>query len=95
MCGRFTQRYTWHEMRDLYELVGDARNLQAHYNIAPTDTVEVVRPGDSTVTSEARQVMWNCCPASRSYGTPRNIAKATRFSGQTSERRHVVAADEV
>jgi hypothetical protein len=33
-----------HEIRDLYELVGDARNLQLHYNIAPSDTVEAVRP---------------------------------------------------
>jgi putative SOS response-associated peptidase YedK len=47
MCGRFTQKFTWYEIRDLYELVGDARNLEAHYNIAPTDTVEVVRPGDN------------------------------------------------
>jgi putative SOS response-associated peptidase YedK len=45
MCGRFVQRYTWDEVQDLYELPdGPARNLQAHYNIAPTDPVEVVRP---------------------------------------------------
>jgi hypothetical protein len=44
MCGRFTQKFTWHEICcDLYELGGDARNLQIHCNIAPTDTVEVVR----------------------------------------------------
>ena len=40
MCGRFTQRYTWREIHDLYGLTGAARNLQAHYNIAPTDTVD-------------------------------------------------------
>src|SRR5258707_553553 len=44
MCGRFTQRYTWDEIEDLYGLMGAARNLQAHYNIAPTDTVDVVTP---------------------------------------------------
>src|SRR5258707_13485753 len=44
MCGRFVQRYTWDEIQELYELPdGPARNLQAHYNIAPTDPVEVVR----------------------------------------------------
>jgi hypothetical protein len=38
MCGRFVQRYTWDEVQDLYELPdGPARNLPAHYNIAPTD----------------------------------------------------------
>jgi putative SOS response-associated peptidase YedK len=44
MCGRFTQRYTWDEIQDLYGLMGAARNLQAHYNIAPTDTIDVVTP---------------------------------------------------
>jgi putative SOS response-associated peptidase YedK len=41
MCGRFVQRYTWDSIQDFYELPdGPARNLQAHYNIAPTDAVE-------------------------------------------------------
>ena len=39
MCGRFTQRCTWREIHGLYDLTGAARNLQANYNIAPTDTV--------------------------------------------------------
>jgi putative SOS response-associated peptidase YedK len=43
MCGRFVQRYTWDEIQDSYE-DDPARNLQAHYNVAPTDLVEVVRP---------------------------------------------------
>jgi len=43
MCGRFTQRYSWREIADLYGLTGAARNLQAHYNTAPTDTVNVVK----------------------------------------------------
>lgn len=43
MCGRFTQKFSWYDIRELYELVGVARNLQTHYNVAPTDTVEVVK----------------------------------------------------
>lgn len=43
MCGRFTQHYSWREIQELYGLVGAARNLQPHYNIAPTETIEVVR----------------------------------------------------
>ncbi len=40
MCGRFVQRYTWDDIQDLYELPdGPARNLQAHYNVAPTDVI--------------------------------------------------------
>jgi len=46
MCGRFTQSHTWHEICDHYGLTSAAHNLQAHYNIAPTDPVDVVKSGD-------------------------------------------------
>jgi putative SOS response-associated peptidase YedK len=43
MCGRFVQRYTWDDIQDLHGLPdGPARNLPAHYNVAPTDPVGVV-----------------------------------------------------
>jgi len=44
MRGRFSRWYTSREIHDFYDLTGAARNLQAHYNIAPTDTVNVVSP---------------------------------------------------
>jgi putative SOS response-associated peptidase YedK len=44
MCGRFTQHYTWGEIHELYGLVGTARNIEPRYNIAPTDTIDVVIP---------------------------------------------------
>ncbi len=61
MCGRFTQKFTWHEIRDLYELMSAARNLQIHYNIAPTDTVEVVRPAEGGAT-ELVPMRWGLIP---------------------------------
>jgi putative SOS response-associated peptidase YedK len=61
MCGRFTQRYTWREVHDLYDLTGAARNLQAHYNVAPTDTVEVVRTADGGAT-ELVPMRWGLIP---------------------------------
>jgi putative SOS response-associated peptidase YedK len=61
MCGRFTQRYTWPEIRDLYDLTGTARNLQAHYNIAPTDSVEVVKP-DKGGGNELVPMRWGLIP---------------------------------
>jgi putative SOS response-associated peptidase YedK len=62
MCGRFTQRYTWDEIQDLYELMGAARNLQAHYNIAPTDTVDVVMPADDGA-NRLVSMRWGLIPA--------------------------------
>jgi putative SOS response-associated peptidase YedK len=61
MCGRFTQRYTWDEIQDLYGLMGAARNLQAHYNIAPTDTIEVVTPGGDG-TNRLMPMRWGLIP---------------------------------
>jgi putative SOS response-associated peptidase YedK len=34
MCGRFTQNYTWTEVHAFLSLLGTARNLRPHYNIA-------------------------------------------------------------
>src|SRR5262252_7585320 len=62
MCGRFTQRYTWREVHDLYGLTGVARNLQAHYNIAPTDTVEVVKPAADGGATELVPMRWGLIP---------------------------------
>jgi len=60
MCGRFTQRYTWREIADLYGLTGTARNLQAHYNIAPTDTVNVVKSANRA--TELVPMRWGLIP---------------------------------
>jgi len=60
MCGRFTQRYTWREISDLYGLTGAARNLQAHSNIAPTDTVNVVRSANGA--NELVPMRWGLIP---------------------------------
>jgi putative SOS response-associated peptidase YedK len=61
MCGHFTQRDTWREIHDLYDLTGSARNLQAHYNIAPTDTVDVVKLANGG-TTELVSMRWGLIP---------------------------------
>jgi putative SOS response-associated peptidase YedK len=43
MCGRFTQKYTWRELVDLYRLTQPARNLEPRYNIGPTTEIDVLR----------------------------------------------------
>jgi putative SOS response-associated peptidase YedK len=66
MCGRFVQRYTWDDVHDLYDLPdGPARNLQAHYNVAPTDPVNVVRP-------LAEPLSWSQCAGASSHGGGRS-----------------------
>src|SRR6266700_355893 len=37
MCGRFTQKYTWEELHQLYRLTQPARNLRPRYNITAVD----------------------------------------------------------
>jgi len=61
MCGRFVQRYTWYDIDDLYHLAGAARNLQAHYNIAPTDPVDVVRSAAGEA-AELVSMRWGLVP---------------------------------
>jgi putative SOS response-associated peptidase YedK len=62
MCGRFVQRYTWDDVQGLYELPdGPVRNLQAHYNVAPTDSVSVVRPA-AEGARELVSMRWGLIP---------------------------------
>jgi putative SOS response-associated peptidase YedK len=42
MCGRFTRKYTWREIWELYRLTSPASNLQPRYNVCPTTTVDAV-----------------------------------------------------
>jgi putative SOS response-associated peptidase YedK len=60
MCGRFTQAYTWRELVALYGLTGIARNLEPHYNVAPTDTVDAIieREGSRALAS----MRWGLIP---------------------------------
>ena len=60
MCGRFTQAYTWQEIRDLYDLTGTALNLEPRYNIAPTQQIDVVYVADhKTLPAKMR---WGLIP---------------------------------
>jgi len=61
MCGRFTQHYTWTEVQAFLSVFGPARNLQPHYNIAPTDTVDVIRL-DKDGRRELVPMRWGLVP---------------------------------
>jgi putative SOS response-associated peptidase YedK len=62
MCGRFTQHYSWQEIRDFLDLFGEPRNLRPRYNVAPSTMVDVVR-----LNAEGRREMtsmrWGFIPS--------------------------------
>lgn len=62
MCGRFTNKYSWRELHDLYRLTvtNNAPNLPARYNIAPTQRVPVIRATDQG--RELAQLRWGLIP---------------------------------
>ena len=62
MCGRFTQRYTWSEVLEFLRVFGPPRDLQPHYNIAPTMTVDVIRLGTHG-KRELVPMRWGIIPA--------------------------------
>ena len=61
MCGRFTQHYTWEEVHAFLSVFGPPRNLQPHYNIAPTDTIDVIRL-DQDGKRELVPMRWGLIP---------------------------------
>ena len=61
MCGRFTQRFTWQEVRDFLDLGGPARNLAPRYNLAPSQDAAVARAEESGRTLS--MLRWGLVPA--------------------------------
>ena len=56
------QRYTWSEVLQFLRVFGLPRNLQPHYNIAPTMTVDVIRL-DESGRRELVPMRWGLIPA--------------------------------
>ena len=100
MCGRFTQHYTWEEVHAFLSVFGTPRNLQPHYNIAPTDTVDVIRPGPQG--RELVPMRWGLIPgwwkkAAKEMPATFNaraesVAKKPMFRNAFRERRGIIPA---
>jgi putative SOS response-associated peptidase YedK len=46
VCGRFTQKFTWPELVELYRLTQTPANLRPNFNVCPTDPISVITPDD-------------------------------------------------
>ena len=100
MCGRFTQKLTWREVHDLYQLLADAPpdNMRPRWNGAPTQDFaacrldpEGHRYGSCPINARAETV--DAMPAFRSaFKSRRCLALAdagllsTRRRGKTRSR---------
>ena len=80
MCGRFTNRLTWEEMVRLYRLTLDqpARNVQARYNICPTDPIDAVAERDGK--RELIPMRWGLIP--NWWSKPLKEMKAATFNAR-------------
>jgi len=78
MCGRFTAKLTWQQLHDLYEIAVPESappelDLMPRYNIAPTQTVPIVRL-NSARRRELALLRWGLIPF---WATDAKIAQRT------------------
>jgi hypothetical protein len=64
MCGRFTNRYSWRELKELYDITTPwlTSNFPPQFNIAPTQMSFVVRL-DRAGARELAEMKWGLIPS--------------------------------
>ena len=63
MCGRFTQRFSWQQVHDYMNLIGEPVELRPRYNVAPGQDVAAVRAfEDGRRLSMLRWGLLRACP---------------------------------
>jgi putative SOS response-associated peptidase YedK len=101
MCGRFTQSYSWKEVHDFLNLIGEPLNLEPRYNLAPTQAAQVVR-ADEAGKRRLAFLRWGLVPfwAKDPDGGPRpinaraeTVAEKPTFREAFRKRRCLVPAD--
>ena len=61
MCGRFTQRFSWQQVHDYMNLLGEPVELTPRYNVAPGQDVAAVRAGEDG--RRLSMLRWGLLPA--------------------------------
>ena len=100
MCGRFTQNYTWDQVHDFLSVFGPPQNLRPRYNIAPTTTIDAVRPGESG--RELVSMRWGLIPGwwkktvkelpATFNARAESVAEKPMFRGAFKQRRCIIPA---
>lgn len=64
MCGRYTQILSWSDLVELYRITAAATplNIEASYNVAPTQSVPIVRRARGSGERELAMVRWGLVP---------------------------------
>ena len=97
MCGRFTNKLTWQEIHDLYEITNEdfRPNLRPSYNIAPTHILPVVRL--ATDGRELTLMRWGFeepwAKSSIINATAEKVATSRVFKNSFEQRRCLIPAD--
>ncbi|MFQ5529722.1 MAG: SOS response-associated peptidase, partial [Gemmatimonadota bacterium] len=100
MCGRFTLSTPAGEWAALFDV--EALDVEARYNIAPTDDIVVVRPALEQAAREAVLLRWGLIPGwtESPHGFPllinarsETIGSKPSFKDAFRERRCLVVAD--
>ena len=61
MCGRFSNRLSWQELHDLYDLSNVPMNLAPRSNVAPTQQALAIRRGEDG-RRQAAMLRWGLIP---------------------------------
>ena len=104
MCGRFTQTRTWAELLEIYEITESLSpsNFPARYNIAPTQSVPVVRLQQPSGERELVALRWGLVPSwAKEIGIGAKIINARAetvpdkpaFRNAFAKRRCLIVAD--
>ena len=99
MCGRFTQRFSWPEVRRFLDLAGPAGELTPRYNVAPGQAVAAARSRDGENRLSALRwgliPSWSRLPPARRPINARaeTAAEKPMFRDAFRSRRCVIPAD--
>jgi putative SOS response-associated peptidase YedK len=102
MCGRFAQKLPSHLLLDLYKVIPFKPNVKPNYNVAPTQTVMVVKADPEKKQREVELMKWGLVPSWSKTGKmdfssinarSETVATSAVYRSAFKSRRCIVPAD--